>query len=121
MCGARVRNSCSLCLQAAELRARCKARGIHVTAYASLGSSQRPAKYQAATDPVLLEDPALLGVARRTGGSAAAVALAWALGHGVAVIPKSNHAERIQATTDNRRESDESTDGSQMRAQMGVR
>ena len=83
--------------QQAELRAVCAAEGIAVTAYSSLGSAARPDKYQGASHPVLLEEPALHRVAAAHGATPAATALAWAVRRGVAVIPKSTHAERVRA------------------------
>lgn len=83
----------------ASLRALCADRRIAVTAYASLGSAARPAKYHAALDahPVLLSDPAVLTVASALRASASAVALGWALRRGIAVIPKSIHPERVHS------------------------
>jgi len=83
----------------ASLRALCASNQIVVTAYASLGSAARPAKYQSAADghPTLLSDPAVLSVARALGGTPAAVALGWALRRGVAVIPKSSRASRVRS------------------------
>ena len=68
-----------------------------MTAYSSLGSPARPAKYQVQADahPLLLADPAITQVATAHGASAAAVALGWAMRRGVALIPKSAHRERI--------------------------
>ena len=83
--------------QQAELRAVCAAERIAVTAYSSLGSAARPDKYQDASHPVLLEEPALQRVATAHGATPAATALAWAVRRGVAVIPKSTHAERVRA------------------------
>jgi len=69
---------------------------IHVTAYASLGSNERPSKYQTG-QPALLDDPTIQRVAKAHGAAPATVALAWTLRHGVAIIPKSGHTERIVA------------------------
>ena len=73
---------------------------IRITAYSSLGSSERPRKYQSGQQP-LLEDHTLVSVANALGTTPATVALAWALRSGVAIIPKSTQPERIVA---NRRE-----------------
>jgi alcohol dehydrogenase (NADP+) len=83
----------------ASLRALCADRRIAITAYASLGSAARPAKYHAASEahPVLLCDPAVLTVAAALGASASAVVLGWAVRRGVAVIPKSVHPERVHS------------------------
>jgi alcohol dehydrogenase (NADP+) len=83
----------------ASMRALCAKHRIAITAYASLGSAARPEKYQLASDahPVLLSDPAVLAVASELGTSASAVALAWAVRRGVAVIPKSVNVKRVRA------------------------
>ena len=70
---------------------------IRVTGYCSLGSARRPAKYQHAGDPLLLDEPVLRTVSEAHGASAAAAALGWAVRRGVAVIPKSAHPERVTA------------------------
>ena len=70
---------------------------IAVTAYASLGSATRPDKYQGTAHPVLLADAALIRIAQQQQSSPAALALAWAVRRGVAVIPKSTHPERVRA------------------------
>ena len=44
----------------------------------------------------MLEDPRLVAVASQHGATPAALALAWAVRHGVAVIPKSAHPERVR-------------------------
>ena len=74
--------------------AQAKPHPIRITAYSSLGSSERPKKYQTG-QAALLDDPAIARVAAEHGASAATVSLAWALRHGVSIIPKSTHAERI--------------------------
>ena len=75
---------------------------IAITAYSSLGSAARPAKYQHATEPVLLDDPTIRRIAAELeksvgpmASASAGVALAWALHHGLAIIPKSTHPARI--------------------------
>lgn len=78
------------------LLASCREQGIAVTAYSPLGSPDRPASMRAADDPVLLEDPVLVEIARRHGASPAQVALAWALARGTAPIPKTVRPERLR-------------------------
>ena len=80
------------------LRAYCDGASppIRLTAYSSLGSGARPAKYQAG-QPALLEDGAIVRVAAGLSATPAALALAWALRGGVAIVPKSTHAPRIAA------------------------
>jgi alcohol dehydrogenase (NADP+) len=79
-----------------DLVAYCRENEIHVTAYSPLGSIDRPKSMKQADEPVLLEDEAVLGVASRTGCSAAQVLLAWALQRGTSVIPKSVHPGRME-------------------------
>merc|ERR1719163_2102034 len=50
-------------LQQTELVRFCHEHGIHVTAYAPLGSNDRPPRVKDETDPVLLDDPELAAIA----------------------------------------------------------
>jgi alcohol dehydrogenase (NADP+) len=77
-----------------EMLGYCKLRGIVVTAYASLGSGDRPARLLHADDPSLLEEPVVRSIAKRRGMTGAQVLLAWALQQGMAAIPKSARPER---------------------------
>jgi alcohol dehydrogenase (NADP+) len=76
-------------LQQNELLAYCQGAGIHLTAYAPLGASgeQRP--------PLLLHHPEVVAIAAERQLSPAQVLLAWGIGCGTAVIPKSVHPERL--------------------------
>jgi len=74
----------------------CKQSGVHLTAYSPLGSPDRPRGLKDKNEPVLLEDPVLTAIARRRGITPAQVLIAWAIGRGTAVIPKSVHPERIR-------------------------
>ena len=76
-------------LQQNELLAYCQGAGIHLTAYAPLGASgqQRP--------PVVLHHPEVVAIAAERQLSPAQVLLAWGIGCGTAVIPKSVHPERL--------------------------
>jgi diketogulonate reductase-like aldo/keto reductase len=67
-----------------ELLERCKARGIQLEAYAPLTRGQR------------LDDPRIATIATEHGKTPAQVVLRWALQHGVVVIPKSTHVERLR-------------------------
>lgn len=69
--------------------------GVHITAYSPLGSPDRPDFLRAEDDPILLDDPAILEVAKRHGASAAQVLIAWALQRGSSVIPKSVKPQRL--------------------------
>ena len=71
--------------------------GIHVTAYSPLGNSNPtygpPEKN---SPPALLRNDAVLNIAKTRGCTPAQVILAWGLGRGTSVIPKSSHVERIE-------------------------
>jgi diketogulonate reductase-like aldo/keto reductase len=66
-----------------ELMDFCQGRDIAVEAYCPLARARK------------LEDPRLVAIAQRCGKSPAQVAIRWALQHGLVVIPKSVHRERI--------------------------
>ncbi|KAJ9627620.1 hypothetical protein H2203_002832 [Taxawa tesnikishii (nom. ined.)] len=65
----------------------CKEKGIHVTAYSCLGSTNSP----------LAHDKTLAKIAENKGKTTAQVLLMWGLQRGTSVIPKSVTASRIQA------------------------
>ena len=47
-------------LQQSAMLEFCKANGIHLTAYAPLGSADRPARLKVEDEPILLEEPAII-------------------------------------------------------------
>jgi len=71
-----------------ELLDYCRAKGIQLEAYSPLARAQR------------MDDPTLNEIARRCGKSVAQVMIRWHLQHGVVVIPKSSHTERIRQNAD---------------------
>lgn len=73
----------------------CKENEVHVTAYAPLGSSDRPAAMKANNEPLLLEEPLVLEIAERHQATPAQVLISWAMCRGMAVIPKSINPKRI--------------------------
>jgi len=83
-------------LQQNELVSFCQESGVIVTAYSPLGSRDRPERLKEDDEPVLLEDPAILRIAARLGGTSAQVLLAWALARDTAVIPKSTNPDHIR-------------------------
>ena len=81
-------------LQQAEMLAFCRENGIHLTAYAPLGSGDRPAGLKTPGEPVLLEDPVIAAIAEKQKATPAQVLIRWAIERGTAVIPKSVRSER---------------------------
>ncbi len=74
----------------------CRNNGIHLTAYAPLGSGGRPEQLKGVDEPVLLNDPSIAEIASRRGATVAQVLLQWGLARGTAVIPKSVNSVRLQ-------------------------
>lgn len=76
-----------------ELIAHCQARGLEVTAYSPLGSSDRAWRHP--NEPVLLEDPVVLALAEKHGRSPAQILLRWQVQRKVICVPKSVTPSRI--------------------------
>ena len=76
-------------LQQNDLLSYCQASGIQLTAYAPLGASND------ARPPVVLHQPVVVAIAAERQITPAQVLLAWGIGCGTAVIPKSVHPERL--------------------------
>uniref|UniRef100_F7CBN0 Aldo-keto reductase family 1 member A1 n=4 Tax=Equus TaxID=9789 RepID=F7CBN0_HORSE len=76
-----------------ELIAHCQARGLEVTAYSPLGSSDRA--WRDPNEPVLLEEPVVLALAEKYGRSPAQILLRWQVQRKVICIPKSVTPSRI--------------------------
>lgn len=83
-------------LQQRELVAFCQKHGVVVTAYSPLGSGDRPAMLKSPDEPVLLDDPVVRAIAARHNATPAQVLIAWAIGRGLSVIPKSVRPERLR-------------------------
>jgi alcohol dehydrogenase (NADP+) len=83
-------------LQQPELAAFCAAQGIHVTAYAPLGSADRPSFLRTPDAPVLLENPVIKSIAEENGCTAAQVLIAWQVNRGISTIPKSVTPSRLR-------------------------
>jgi alcohol dehydrogenase (NADP+) len=83
-------------LQQNELVAYCASEGIHVTAYAPLGSGDRPALVKAPDAPVLLENPVICAIAEAHDRTPAQVLLAWHVQRGISAIPKSVTPARLR-------------------------
>jgi diketogulonate reductase-like aldo/keto reductase len=69
----------------------CKENGIVLQAFAALGHS---------SEPKLLENPIVVGIAKRVNKTPAQVLLAWALQRGTAALTTSKTASRIQENFD---------------------
>ncbi|KAH8819235.1 NADP(+) coupled glycerol dehydrogenase [Xylogone sp. PMI_703] len=81
-------------LQQPEFANYHKELGIHLTQYSPLG--HRPGGYNLpASQPRLVEDPAIVEVGKRYDKSGAQVVLAWGIAHGRSVIPKSSSLDRL--------------------------
>jgi alcohol dehydrogenase (NADP+) len=74
----------------------CRKNGVLVTAYAPLGSGDRPAAMKKSDEPTLLDNPVIQRVAAKHGAPPAQVLLAWGLGRKTVVIPKSVNPERLR-------------------------
>ena len=83
-------------LQQPEVVKFCAAEGIHLTAWAPLGSSDRPDFVKAPDAPVLLENPVIKSIAQSRGCTPAQVLLAWHIHRGISVIPKSVNPSRLR-------------------------
>eukprot|EP00929_Paragymnodinium_shiwhaense_P092209 TRINITY_DN5208_c0_g1_i2.p1 TRINITY_DN5208_c0_g1~~TRINITY_DN5208_c0_g1_i2.p1 ORF type:complete len:324 (-),score=96.03 TRINITY_DN5208_c0_g1_i2:196-1167(-) len=84
-------------LQQPQLKEFCDAQGIVITAYSPLGSPERPARVKDLSDPVLMEDPTLVEIAKKEDRTPAEVLIRWAVQRGTVVIPKSVTPARIQS------------------------
>lgn len=74
----------------------CRSNGIHLTAYAPLGSADRPSHLKVEDEPILLEEPAIIKIAECHGATPAQVLISWAIHRETAVIPKSVNPGRLQ-------------------------
>lgn len=83
-------------LQQPELVQFCASHGIHMTAWAPLGSSDRPASVKAPDAPVLLDDPVIKAIAQDRGCTPAQVLIAWHVNRGISTIPKSVTPSRLR-------------------------
>ena len=83
-------------LQQPELVAFCASQGIHLTAWAPLGSPDRPAMVKKPDAPVLLDNPVINSIAQRRGCTPAQVLIAWHAQRGISTIPKSVTPSRLR-------------------------
>ncbi|TBW25759.1 aldo/keto reductase [Gramella sp. KN1008] len=83
-------------LQQNKLLEFCSKNGINVTAYSPLGSGDRPDEIKANDEPSLLENPAIMKIAKKHGASPGQILIKWSEQRGTAVIPKSTNEGRIK-------------------------
>ena len=83
-------------LQQREMKAFCTHHNIALTAYAPLGSGDRPAALKNDNEPSLLQHPVILSVAKKHNAGAGQVLISWALQRDTVVIPKSVNPERLK-------------------------
>jgi alcohol dehydrogenase (NADP+) len=83
-------------LQQPELVAFCAEQGVHLTAWAPLGSSDRPDAFKAANAPVLLDNPVIKSIADAHGRTPAQILIAWHVNQGISTIPKSVTPSRLR-------------------------
>ena len=74
-----------------ELLDYCRAHGIVLQAFAPLGHN---------SEPNLLEDPVITGIAQRVGKTPAQTVLAWAIQRGTALLTTSKNPDQIKANFD---------------------
>jgi alcohol dehydrogenase (NADP+) len=74
----------------------CTENNIHFTAYAPLGSSDRPSTIKKEDEPNLLNHPTIQKIAQSHNISNAQTLLAWAINRGTIVIPKSTQKQHIK-------------------------
>ena len=82
-------------LQQKEMLYYCKQKGIHLTAYSSLGSGDRPQVLKSPDERSLLENSTVNEIARTHRCTPAQVLINWAMARDTAVIPKSVNAARL--------------------------
>ncbi|XP_069822500.1 aldo-keto reductase family 1 member C3-like [Dendropsophus ebraccatus] len=86
---------CHIYLNQSKLLGFCKSHDITLVAFSVLGSS-RDAGWIDPNSPYVLEDPVLIGVAKKNGRTPAQVAMRHLLQRGIVVLAKSFNPERIK-------------------------
>ena len=87
-------------LQQRKMKAFCAENTIALTAYAPLGSGDRPAALKGDNEPSLLQHPVITSVAAKHNVGAGQVLISWALQRDTVVIPKSVNPGRLKQNFD---------------------
>ena len=82
-------------LQQNDMLTYCKKNNVLLTAYAPLGSGDRPAALKGKNEQRLLDNPVILKIAEKNDSSPAQVLISWAIKRETAVIPKSVNPGRL--------------------------
>ncbi|XP_061186716.1 aldo-keto reductase family 1 member B7-like [Saccostrea echinata] len=91
---------CHIYFQQKKLYECCKKLGVVLTAYSPLGSPKRMEGLIKANDPVPLEDPLIVEIAKEYGKTPAQILIRNLMQREIVVIPKSVHPERIRSNFD---------------------
>ena len=87
-------------LQQRSMKAFCDTNNIALTAYAPLGSGDRPTALKNDNEPSLLQHPVIVSVAKKHNAGAGQVLISWALQRDTVVIPKSVNPGRLKQNLD---------------------
>ena len=87
-------------LQQHNMLEYCNSKGIILTAYAPLGSTDRPPQFKAPDEPSLFENPTIVEIAGENEVTPAQVLICWAIQRGTSVIPKSINPGRMKQNLD---------------------
>ncbi len=82
-------------LQQDDMLAYCKKNNVLLTAYAPLGSGDRPANLKGKQEQSLLDNPEVVRIARENRFTPAQVLIRWAVERNTVVIPKSVNPGRL--------------------------
>ena len=83
-------------LQHNDLVEYCKYEGIHLTAYSTLGSKDRPDSLKGSDEKAVLDDAIVADIAKKHNATPAQVLLGWGIARGTSVLAKSVSLERIK-------------------------
>jgi len=82
-------------LQQNDMLGYCRENNLLLTAYAPLGSGDRPRGMKGKDEQSLLDNPAIQKIAKNNDCGPAQVLIRWAMKRGTAVIPKSVNPGRL--------------------------